>query len=392
MKKLFLIGALALGTVAAQAQVTVEGSKFSDNWSLGLKGGMVTPLTHHSFFPNARGVFGLNLQKQIIPSIGLGIEGEWSINTSSWYANAGVGYKSKNALDHQYVGAYAAFNLMNAFCGYKGAPRFFEIEALAGAGWLHSYNPSDRGGDGNSWATKVGLNFNFNLGESKAWTIGVKPAILWNMGGATKYSGGNLYSYSSQYNANAAVFELLAGVTYHFKNSNGTHSFVTARLYDQAEIDALNAQINNLKNDLENCNAETAALQSKVSNLQAELDACMKRPAEVKEVKSNLNNVRYVFFGFNSSYIAANQKPNLELIANAAKESESGNVTIKGYASAEGSAAYNQRLSQRRADAVKKALVKNYKMDADKIKAEGEGVAKQFSVQSWNRMAICTVE
>lgn len=392
MKKVLLIAALALGAVASQAQVTVEGSKFSDNWSIGLKGGMVTPMTHHAFFPNARGVFGFNLQKQIIPSIGVGIEGEWSVNTSSWYANAGVGKKSANALDHQYVGAYTAINLMNAFGGYKGTPRFFEIEALAGAGWLHSYNPADRGGDGNSWATKVGLNFNFNLGESKAWTIGIKPAILWNMGGATKYFLGNLNSYSSQYNANAAVVELLAGVTYHFKNSNGTHSFAIARLYDQAEIDALNAQINNLKNDLENCNAETAALQSKVNNLQAELDACLKRPVEVKEVKSNLNNIRYIFFGFNSSYIPANQKPNLELIANAAKESETGKVSIKGYASAEGSAAYNQRLSQRRADAVKKALVKTYKMDADKITAEGEGVTKQFSAQSWNRMAICTVE
>lgn len=392
MKKIILTGALALSVLASQAQVTVQGSKFSDNWSFGLKGGMVTPMTHHSFFGNARGAFGFNLQKQIIPSIGLGIEGEWSVNTSSWYKNAGVGFRSCNALDHQYVGAYAAFNLMNAFGGYKGAPRLFEIEALAGAGWLHSYNPADKSGDGNSWGTKVGLNFNFNLGEEKAWTIGIKPSILWNMGAAGKLSGGNLNSFSSEYNANAAVVELMAGVTYHFKNSNGTHNFVIARLYDQAEIDALNSQINNLKNDLENCNAETAALQAKVNNLQAELDACLRRPAEVKEVKVNMNNVRYVFFGFNSSYIPANQKPNLELIANAAKESENGTVSVKGYASAEGSAAYNQRLSQRRADAVKKALVKTYKMDADKITAQGEGVSKQFSVKAWNRMAICTVE
>lgn len=392
MKKTILAGALALSVMASQAQVTVEGSKFSDNWSFGLKGGMVTPLTHHAFFPNARGVFGFNLQKQIIPSVGLGIEGEWSVNTSSWYANAGKGFVSKNALDHQYVGAYAAINFMNAFGGYKGTPRFFEIEGLAGAGWLHSYNPADREGDGNSWATKVGLNFNFNLGESKAWTVGFKPAILWNMGGATKYYQGNLNSYSSRYNANAAVVELLAGVTYHFGNSNGTHNFVIAKLYDQNEIDALNSQINSLKNDVENCNAETAALQSKVNNLQAELDACLKRPAEVEKVKDDMNAVRYVFFGFNSSYIPANQKPNLELIANAAKESENGTVSIKGYASPEGSAAYNKRLSQRRADAVKKALVKTYKMDASKITAEGEGVGSQFSVKGWNRMAVCTID
>ncbi|RXE70543.1 OmpA family protein, partial [Muribaculaceae bacterium Isolate-013 (NCI)] len=42
MKKIILIAALALGAISAQAQVTVQGSKFSDNWSLGLKGGAVT--------------------------------------------------------------------------------------------------------------------------------------------------------------------------------------------------------------------------------------------------------------------------------------------------------------------------------------------------------------
>ena len=391
MKKIILLAALALGVTAAQAQVTVQGSKFSDNWSLGIKGGMTTPLKHHAFFGCARGLAGVELKKQITPTFGLGVEGEWTFNTSSWFENQ---FKSWNVVDHQYVGVFGTINLMNAFAGYKGTPRAFELELAAGTGWLHAYNQhGNQPGcwDGNTWANKVGLNFNFNLGESKAWTIAVKPAILWNMGSGKMYSASHINGLSAQYNANRAAFELAAGLTYHFKNSNGTHSFVVARLYDQNEVDGLNAQINSLRNDLENCNANNASLQAKVNNLQAELDACNNRPAVVKEVKSDLNNVRYVFFRQGSSYIQENQKPNLELIANAVAENEGATVTVEGYASPEGSKAFNQRLSERRAEAVKKALVKKFNVKADAIEAVGKGVGDAFTTRSWNRMAKCTV-
>ena len=227
MKKLILIAALALGAISAQAQATVEGSKFFDNWSLGLKGGAVSPAKGHGFWQNCRGIFGLELKKQITPVFGLGIEGEWTVNTSSW-----TGFKSATALDHQYLGVYGTLNLMNVFAGYKGAPRFFEIEAVAGTGWLHAYYPyASKVLDGNSWANKAGLNFNFNLGESKAWTLSIKPAVVWNMNAGCNSS--NVLGYNAQYNLNHAYVEMEAGVTYHFKNSNGTHSFKLAKLFDE---------------------------------------------------------------------------------------------------------------------------------------------------------------
>ena len=82
MKKLLLIAALAAGTIGASAQVTVAGSKFTDNWSFTLKGGAVTPLKNHSFIKSARGIVGAELRKQVTPCLGLGVEGEWTVNTS----------------------------------------------------------------------------------------------------------------------------------------------------------------------------------------------------------------------------------------------------------------------------------------------------------------------
>ena len=387
MKKVILPAILALTFISAQAQWTLEGFKFRDNWSIGARGGVVTPLKQVTDFDYLRGSFSLNIQKMIVPSFGIGFEGLGTINTSEWVY---PGPHPQNYIDHQYVGAYLAFNLMNLFGGYYGVPRIFEIEVTAGAGWLHSYTPG-KGNDANGWGTKYELNLNFNMGASRAWTFNIRPAILYDMGRSFKKQGGTIPGQYPQYNINNAVVELMAGFTYHFLNSNYTHSFTIAQLRDQGEIDGLNSTINGLRNDLENCNANNAALQSKINSLQAELDACNARPNAVREVFEDLAAIRYVFFNLASSVILNTQRPNLELVANELKHHPGSTITIKGYASPEGSLSFNQRLSARRAEAVKKALVNNYNISPSTINAQGCGIGDVFSVPSWNRVAIITV-
>ncbi|MDE6438440.1 MAG: OmpA family protein, partial [Muribaculaceae bacterium] len=269
MKKIMLLAAMALGIISAGAQVTVQGSKFTDNWSFTLKGGAAIPgkaVADHGFWSGSRGIVGAELRKQVTPTFGLGVEGEWTVNSSSW-----SGLKSGNVFDHQYVGVFGTLNLMNAFAGYAGAPRLFEIEAVAGTGWLHAYYPhTTLEHDGNSWATKVGLNLNFNLGADKAWTIGIKPAYLFNMNANPK---ANILGYAAGYQKQHGVLELEAGVTYHFGNDNGSHHFVVVDPYNQAEVDALNAQINELRAQLDACGANNAALLAQIADLDAQLTA-----------------------------------------------------------------------------------------------------------------------
>lgn len=386
MKKAILLAAMALSVVGASAQTTVAGSKFTDNWSFTLKGGAVMSsksVADNGFWDNARGIVGAELRKQITPVFGLGVEGEWTINTSSW-----AGYRSGNWFDHQYVGVFGAVNLMNAFAGYTGAPRLFELEVVGGTGWLHAYYPHTSGKDGNSWATKVGMNFNFNLGESKAWTLAFKPAYMWNMNGNPRP---NILGYEARYDSNFGYLELEAGITYHFGNSNGTHHFTVVRPYDQSEIDALNAQINALRGELEASGANNAALLAQIADLQAQLDACNRRPPVVEKVVKDLNNIRYVFFNCGSAYVQPNQQPNIAMVADQLKENTNATVTVKGYASKDGSAAFNRKLAERRAEAVKKELVKRYGIASDRVKAEGMGIGDLFQENSWNRVSVCTV-
>lgn len=386
MKKAILLAAMALSMAGASAQTTVAGSKFTDNWSFTLKGGAVMSsksVADNGFWDNARGIVGAELRKQITPVFGLGVEGEWTINTSSW-----AGYRSGNWFDHQYVGVFGAVNLMNAFAGYTGAPRLFKLEVVGGTGWLHAYYPHTSGKDGNSWATKVGMNFNFNLGESKAWTLAFKPAYLWNMNGNPRP---NILGYEARYDSNFGYLELEAGITYHFGNSNGTHHFTVVRPYDQSEIDALNAQINALRGELEASGANNAALLAQIADLQAQLDACNRRPPVVEKVVKDLNNIRYVFFNCGSAYVQPNQQPNIAMVADQLKENTNATVTVKGYASKDGSAAFNRKLAERRAEAVKKELVKRYGIASDRVKAEGMGIGDLFQENSWNRVSVCTV-
>ena len=67
----------------ANAQTVVEGTKLTDNWSVGVNAGGVTPLTHSAFFKGMRPTFGVGVSKQLTPIFGLGFLGMGYINTTS---------------------------------------------------------------------------------------------------------------------------------------------------------------------------------------------------------------------------------------------------------------------------------------------------------------------
>lgn len=73
MKKSIILLAMVLGAFTANAQSVVEGTKLTDNWSVEVNAGAITPLTHSAFFKNARPGFGIGVSKQLTPIFGLGL-------------------------------------------------------------------------------------------------------------------------------------------------------------------------------------------------------------------------------------------------------------------------------------------------------------------------------
>ena len=109
-----------------------------------------------------------------------------------------------------------------------------------------------------------------------------------------------------------------------------------------------------------------------------------------KVVNSNLESM--VTFRQGKTVIDASQRPNVERVATYMKNHKNAKVSIKGYASPEGNIDLNKRLAEGRAQAVKDMLVNTYKISADRINAEGQGVGDMFSEPDWNRVSICTLE
>ena len=375
MKKMLLTAALAISAVsAASAQEAIATPKFTDNWSLGIKGGVTTPLINHPFFGDMRAIVGLNLDKQITPVFKVGAEGMFGINTSRVR-----GPQSSTAFDDSYLGMYGAVNLFNLFGGYDCSWLPFDIEVVAGGGWGHRFETRTK--DRNFFATRAGLNFNFNVSDDV--TISLSPSVIWDM--TTR----GAEQSSAAYNADMANFNFTAGVAYHF----GGRSFDCVQPYNQAEVDALNGTINDLRGMVDAQAAENAALAATSADLAAQLEACRAQgPKVIKEVDNKLTSVRYIFFKIGSYNIGADQQPNVEMIAAYLNNHPGSKVVIKGYASKDGPEDLNIRLANNRAQAVKDALMKRYKIPASRIVAEGCGIGEMFEEESWNRVAICILD
>jgi outer membrane protein OmpA-like peptidoglycan-associated protein len=79
-----------------------------------------------------------------------------------------------------------------------------------------------------------------------------------------------------------------------------------------------------------------------------------------------------VFFGFNKYNLTAEAQAVVAEAASAAKSQGSASILVTGHTDTVGGNAYNQRLSEKRAGAVKDELVR-LGIDAGKISAMGKG-------------------
>ena len=371
MKKLVLLFAAAAMAVSVSAQ-TVTESKTFDNFYIGINGGAQVKTTNEAWMKNLNSNAGLRIGRWFTPVFGLAAE-------SNVYFNDHCSHfmpQSKTIARYMNTSLIAIVNFSNWFAGYKGEPRTFEFVPVFGFGWGHTFGTED---NFNVLTSKAGIDFTFNLGSKKAWQIYVEPSMNWALNG---------YGYEGvAYDINKSAFQLNAGIVYKFKNSNGSHNFTIAQLRDQSEIDGLNSQINNLRNDLNNKDSQLSAKDKQIKDLQNALDECNKKPKYVKPATAT-NLQPTVLFQQGKFNVEKSQMPNIELISQYMKNHPEANIEIKGYASPEGPKELNQKLSEKRAEAVKNVLVKKYKIAADRLTTKGMGATdKLFKQVEFNRVS-----
>ena len=380
MKKLVLMLAAASMAASVSAQ-TVAESKTFDNIYVGINGGVATKTTGHKWLSDLDPNAGLRIGRYFTPVFGLAIEGNAYFSNKPW-GSTGTVVRATNA------SLLGTVNLSNWFGGYKGEPRTFEVSALYGLGWMHVFTNNKAfeaatSENRNRMTSKAALDFAFNFGSAKQFQFYVEPSINFAFLGKShshnvavtpagvtypETSYGYGYKATAQaghpaYNINNSFVQLNAGLVYKFANSNGTHNFTIVTPRDQAEIDALNAQINELRN-------------RKPEVITKEV---VKEVPSVKVKELSVSDLVFVTFAQGKSNLTREAKAALNNVK------EGSHVQVVGTASPEGSKEINDRLSQARADVVANYL-KSRGVNIDD--ATGKGVQGVTS----NRLAVVYVK
>ena len=382
MKKLVLMLAAASMAASVSAQ-TVAESKTFDNIYVGINGGVATKTTGHKWLSDLDPNAGIRIGRYFTPVFGLAIEGNAYFSNKPW-GSTGTVVRATNA------SLLGTVNLSNWFGGYKGEPRTFEVSALYGLGWMHVFTNNKlvkaaTENQRNRMTSKAALDFAFNFGSAKQFQFYVEPSINFAFLGQArskqgvgsksattpiKYVDHDTYDYKTAtqagqpaYNINNSFVQLNAGFIYKFANSNGTHNFTIVTPRDQAEIDALNAQINELRN-------------RKPEVITKEV---VKEVPTVKVKEFTVSDLVFVTFAQGKSALTNDAKAALNNVK------EGVHVQVVGTASPEGSKELNDRLSQARAD-----VVANYLKGRGVIvdEATGKGVQGVTS----NRLAVVYVK
>ncbi|RYY36232.1 MAG: OmpA family protein [Sphingobacteriaceae bacterium] len=232
-----------------------------------------------------------------------------------------------------------------------------------------------------SWVVPIGFGAKFRLSNAVALNVGYTMTFhdADNFDGFNKNYPASLDSYSYSY----AGLEFTLG-----SGSKGNIDWVNpvALMYDELYDPALRAEVEALK-------GRVSAVETAVSDLKKDsdgdgvsdqFDKCANTPAgtvvdgagcaivfPAAADTASAGAYSNIQFEFDSSVLRTSSYPALDATS-ADLRASGATVTVKGYASSEGTPAYNMSLSKDRANSVKTYLV-NSGVAASKLKVKGYG-------------------
>lgn len=128
------------------------------------------------------------------------------------------------------------------------------------------------------------------------------------------------------------------------------------------------------------------------TNLKVDSKGCALLSEETKQFNMNVG------FEHNSAELKDDTLADVQRLADFMHAYKDTNVMVEGHSSAVGSASYNLTLSQKRADAVKDMLIKQYGIAASRLSAKGFGETQLISLENTkaahkqNRRVVAAIE
>ncbi len=146
---------------------------------------------------------------------------------------------------------------------------------------------------------------------------------------------------------------------------------------DRTAINRLEDQIANLEERVHDNTARIDQNEEHIRALEQRMDEMERRLDNLEQMLEELDRVEItidsdVLFAFDSSVIREQAKPTLAKVVRALARSPEKNLHVAGHTCDIGSESYNQGLSERRAESVKRYLVESG-IDADRITTVGHG-------------------
>ena len=406
--------AVAQDAPATSSAVKVFGGRGQyRTWSIGVHGGVLMPVVaiggSNDFNKwDANLGYGLNIRKQLGHSFGLelnGTRGKLSGN------NEGITNPAVRDFETQLQYAVDLRGVVNVgsidFLRRENAVGFF---VTAGAGMLayapkittgtgqvidwkgNAVGPADDRHDAKDYVKgfyipvgagvkfKVSERVNFNLG----YTMNFVDAD--NLDGV--YAKGTTKDKFS-YGYAGLEFSLGSSAKPSLEWTNPL-----ATMYDELKDPTLRQEVEALKN-------RVSAVEKSVEDLKKDTDGdgvadqfdkcpgtpagtavdgsgCpLPKPEVATAATSNVTGFEKIAFDFNSSVLKTESYPTLDKLSSVLREN-GGKVTVNGYASSEGTAAYNLKLSKDRANSVKTYLV-NSGVNASQVATKGNGEANPIA-------------
>lgn len=383
MKKIFSILAIAAVCASAfaksandeEALYNIRTNSFWSNWFMELNYGL--NVNQSSEEGNAASTFD--------PSFGDRMSHGFALSVGKWHT-PGLGLRTKltgfylpqigltGMGDKQTFFALeedVLFNLTNLIWGYK-EHRVYNGIAYAGA--VGGLNFED--GGGLTYGYSLGYINKFRLNDR--WAFNLELA----MRQYSKDANGLEYFATNKWMGQEHAYSVELGFTY---NLSKTRNFRKA-VDEDALRDEYGREIAGLNDQLAREQADNARLK----------DELAKKPKEVvvKEIqKVGVAVPQSIFFRINSSRLSSDAElVNLKAVAECAKENSDCKVYVTGYAdSATGTPAYNQKLSERRAETVVKELEK-LGVSRDQMVIEAKGGDNTISKAAHNRRVTVTVK
>ncbi|EEI94139.1 OmpA family protein [Sphingobacterium spiritivorum ATCC 33300] len=424
-----LVAALGYAEVAQAQQPTVFGGRSQyRTWSIGVQGGITTPnvlVGGSNAFGQKVGLFqnkvgeyyGLTVRKQFSHLFGLELEGNrgkiktYNHDVSGPKAETANGARSAQVDVNWAASLNGVFQLGTIdFLRRENAVNFY---AKVGLGVMASnpiqYANNDFTGaevynNKGKWGeeifgdrTNTGDRDN-KLGAFVPVGVGVKfklsEVVALNLGYTMNFTDDNLLYGPGRVDYKGKFSNVYGGLEFTLGSrdkQNLTFANPVATLYDELKDPSLKNEVEALKQRVSTLEGTVDQLgkDSDGDGVSDKFDKCPNTPAgtvvdgsgcPIKFPEPVVNNItastgQYgsIQFEFDSSVLKTESYSTLDRLAKELRDNNS-SVTLDGYASAEGTEAYNMTLSKDRANAVKQYLV-NAGVTAAKVTANGYGEA-----------------